>query len=90
VISDLLCKVVDIHHKALVALPSQPFNDQIEQWLSPYRHQCLGHRVGKWFQAGSQARREYHRLFHAANSLVSYNHLRAQSYEIVLTLPTLL
>ena len=57
VVHNLLCKVVDVHHDALIASRPQLHHHVPEQGLSPHPDQRLGHTVGQRFQTGSQSRR---------------------------------
>ena len=64
VVQNLLGKVVDVDHETVVALGLQPADVDIEQRRASDGHQRLGHGVGEGLQAGTEARCQYHRLFH--------------------------
>ena len=51
---DLVGEMVNVHHDALGARCLQLHHDMPKQRLSPYPHQCLGHRVGERFEASAK------------------------------------
>ena len=64
IIHNLLGKMVDVHHKAVIALRLQLSDVQVQQRTAPHWHQRLGHGVRQRFQSGSKPRCQYHCLFH--------------------------
>ena len=56
----LVGKMMDIHHGAVKAAPQEFAGDYFNQRMAVHRHKGLGHRVGQGFEAGAQARGEYH------------------------------
>ena len=64
VVDNLLCKMMHVDHDALESGILQFHDDMMKQRLSSDGYQCLWHRVGKGFQAGSQPCRKDHCLLH--------------------------
>ena len=55
IVDNLLGEMVDVDDKAIVALSLQLTDVPLQQGLATHGHQCLGHRVGKRFEPGSES-----------------------------------
>ena len=64
VVDNLLCKMMHVYHDAPESGGLEFHDDMMKQRLSSDGYQCLRHRVGKGFQAGSQPSRKNHCLLH--------------------------
>ena len=64
IIDDLFSEMMHIDDNPLISRCLKLLDDMPQQRLSPYPHECLGHRVGERLQSGSQTCSKDHRLLH--------------------------
>ena len=69
IIYDLLCKMMDIDYKPVIALSLQLTDVPFQQRFAPHWHQRFGHSVCQRFQSCAKASSQYHCLSHFASSI---------------------